>query len=158
MDDKNALKTAWVNSMRGGLVETGAASALPEMTEPPKLGVQLPTSLEDLRQSFAQQQPGVLPAKQKWYTSAAFIQTAIVVGVFLVVFILLVAIQPPFLNTRPREDENVEPKFSAGNAAWFAFGSCAVCGVIYAIMAGVAMHKKRSALKYPAQSALVPKQ
>ena len=45
MDDKNALKTAWVNSMRGGLVETGAASALPEMTEPPKLGVQLPTSL-----------------------------------------------------------------------------------------------------------------
>ena len=166
MDDpaaaKDALKTAWVNSLRGGLVDNplgnggsivAAAAASGVELPPPQLGVQLPTSLEDLRLRFQQQHTaagGPATAAPKWYKTPAFIQTAIVVGVFLLVFILLVCIQPPFLNTRPSEDEYVDPKFSPGNAAWFAFGASALCGIIFGILAIVKSQKAKKAAAAPA--------
>ena len=147
-DAKPALNAAWVNSLQGTVIKNGGSvPALDTNMDPPALGDKPPASLEDLRQSFQQQQQQLKPPKPKWYKTPAFIQTAIVVGVFIVVFILLVSIQPPFLNTRPSEEDNVEPKFSAGNAAWFAFASSAVCGIIFAVLAILAAKKKKQALK-----------
>ena len=148
---KNALKSAWVNDLRGRLINAGGAggaggaSVSLELPAPPQLGVELPKTLQDLR-GFNYQQQQLDPAAAKktaWFKSPAFIQTAIVVGVFLVVFIIMVSVQPPFLNARPNEEDNVEPKFSAGNAAWFAFASCAVCGVIFGVLAIVAARKRK---------------
>ena len=139
---KGALQAAWLNGLRGAVIENGGNNG----DEPPKLGVQLPTSLEDLRQSFQQGQlPGATAVKKPWYKTPVFTQVALVVGLFLVVFLLLVVIQPPFLNTRPPENEPDEPKFSAANAAWFAFASSLVCGIIFGVLAVLDAKKRKAA-------------
>ena len=80
--------------------------------------------------------------KPTWFRSQWFIQPITAIGVFLLCFILLIAIRPPFLYKKQPPDAagnavDEEPVFSTGGAAVFAL--CAmllavVCMVVFAVI------------------------
>lgn len=80
--------------------------------------------------------------KKPWYKSLAFQYAASLVGLFLLSFIMLVAIRPPFVYTKP-EDELHAPSFSAAKAAWWAFGATVAAGVGMGILAAVTAAKAK---------------
>jgi hypothetical protein len=82
------------------------------------------------------------PAARAWFRSQWFIQPMTALGVFILCFILLVAIRPPFLFKKQSVDATnadgtaavPEQTFSTGGAALFALGAtvlCIVCMVIF---------------------------
>lgn len=82
-----------------------------------------------------------VPGPTKWYANAALQQVAAVVGVFLVSFIVLVAIRPPFTFAKPKTPLETD-KFSAARAAMGALGAAVLTGVILGVLAIVRANKK----------------
>jgi hypothetical protein len=85
-------------------------------------------------------------AKPQWYKHAAFLQSVAVVLVFLLSFILLIAIRPPFLYTKP-EDELHKSEFSAARAAWISFGAAAAAAIAMLIIYFVSASKAKAGNK-----------
>ncbi len=81
------------------------------------------------------------PASKPWYANAALQQVAAVVGVFIISFILLIAIRPPFTFTKAKTPLETD-KFSAARAAVFALGATVLTAVILGVLAIVRANKK----------------
>lgn len=81
--------------------------------------------------------------KRLWYASNAFIHVMCIVGVFVLSFILLVAIRPSFTMSKPK-DKLHAPKFSVGKAALFAFIATLVAGVIMIVLAVMKARKSKT--------------
>lgn len=76
-----------------------------------------------------------------WYKNTVFQQVAAIAGVFLLSFILLIAIRPPFTFNKPKSKLETG-KFSSGKAALFALIATIIAGIIMGVIAAVQAKKK----------------
>lgn len=89
-----------------------------------------------------QQQPRAAAAPPSlWYKSSVFQHAMCILAVFLLSFVLLVAIKPGFTYTKPKNELEAR-KFSAARAAVVATGATALAVVIMLVVALVLSRKK----------------
>ena len=142
---------AWTAALQATANSTAAAPGAVHMTNAGIEASPATAALHNLQQQArlaaagstgAQSPAAPIATKPTWYRSQWFIQPVTAVGVFLLCFILLIAIRPPFLYKKPQPDAagniiDEEPVFSTGGAAVFAL--CAmlvavICMVVFAVI------------------------
>lgn len=140
------LKNTWISSLQDAARASGVTQAPMEtvrMNTPafPISNTGMPSFFTaGMQGQYAD--PAVAPAPPKqWYTSPVFLQFVAVVAVFLLTFIVLISIRPPFLYTQPKEKLK-EPEFSAKNTAWVSLATAVVAA---AIMVALALTGKKHA-------------
>jgi hypothetical protein len=151
-DSSNLVKQLWM----GGLQESQSAIVFADKEPVIKIAANpaLPSShtLDKFYSTDTYDEPGggksktEVNVKQPWYKHHLFLQSVAVVVVFLVSFIMLVSIRPPFLYTKP-EDELHKSEFSAARAAWISLGAAAVAVIAMLIIYFAAQKQSGSSKK-----------
>jgi hypothetical protein len=140
-DTTSMLQAAWMADLRRGSAnESGRANST---QVPPKDSI--PAYIQQLDSAFDNKEPGAVNSKPKWYANTIFLHACTCLVVFLLTFVIVVLIRPPFLNKRKNEDDPMAaPKFSPTNAVYMALVTTGVAIVLMVIVAFVKKNKKGS--------------
>ena len=136
-DASDLLKNTWISSLQDAARASGVSPAaapvdtvrMHEPVQPINRGGTHFFTSEPLDREYA---ASATPAA--WYANPLFLQFATATTVFLLTFVLLIAIRPAFLYTKPKEKLK-EREFSAKNAAWLALGTTVAAAIIMVALA-----------------------
>jgi hypothetical protein len=139
-DTTSMLQAAWMADLRRG---SPNESGRPNSAPVPKDSI--PAYIQQLDSAFQNKELGVATssAKPKWYFNTIFLHACTCLAVFLLTFVIVILIRPPFLNKRKNEDDPMAaPKFSPTNAVYMALVTTGVAVLLMVIVAFVKNNKK----------------
>ena len=138
-DTTSMLQAAWMADLRRGSAnEPGrqnSAAAAPKDS--------IPAYIQQLDSAFQNKElSGAANTKPKWYVNTIFLHASTCLAVFLLTFVIVILIRPPFLNKRKNEDDPMAaPKFSPTNAVYMALVTTGVAVLLMVIVAFVKKNK-----------------
>lgn len=137
-DTTSMLQAAWMADLRRG---SANEPVKPNPLIPPKDSI--PAYIQQLDSALQTQDAPVANVAPKWYKNTIFVHVCMCLLVFLLTFVSVVVIRPPFLNQRKNDDDPIAaPKFLPINAVYMALVTTVLAIILMVVVAFVQNNNK----------------